>query len=70
MLQRNERQKRANMGHRGIYSINLVGAAEQREQVESPYAGSGNEASFRPSVSEVYFSYLRFAWFRTWRICR
>jgi hypothetical protein len=31
------------MGHRGIYSVNLVGAAEQREQVESPYAGSGNE---------------------------
>jgi len=48
----------------------LVGAAEQREQVESPYAGWATKASFRPSVCEVYFSYLRFAWFRTWTICR
>jgi hypothetical protein len=31
------------MRHRGILFDYLVGAAEQREQVESPYAGSGNE---------------------------
>jgi hypothetical protein len=37
------RQKSANKRHRGIYSITSSARPEQQEQVESPYAGSGNE---------------------------